>query len=313
MSNPHVRRAATIAGTLIVAVIGLSWFVNKYFWIEAHQFARKFSRQTTLQEFESSRLRRVAGWMSRDCGYIRRHDDPADAIGCVKESLKSQKPFLVAFEDSGLDSRVASGIASNSANEVFEINTDEFGTEVDPVFFDAIARRVSTITKCKRDLVEITLFRGNRILSCSVGDLVEGSENLESSNSRNWHWSNDCEHPQLLRLQAAIDGVVVSSKTISVCQSPARNEPFLEFHLSGGRTYRSNGRGNYPTTRNQKIDLDVWEAASDPDGVILGVSFATKKQILVNAVHLAKPNAKSESWVSDGVQVGTYPICDSKK
>ena len=160
-----MRRVVLIAGLSAVAVIGAVWFVNKYYAVEAHALAVRIWPSPTLQQFEASRLRHYAGWFSHDCGIVPRRRDPAEAIQCAQESLRSHRPFRVAFEWVGIDSRGITGIAGDSSGEIYEVTTDE--TSPGNKFFGTRPARTVTVVRCQEPPVEISVgMHGDRIMSC---------------------------------------------------------------------------------------------------------------------------------------------------
>ena len=42
--------------------------------------------------------------------------------------------------------------------------------------------------------------------------------------------------------------------------------------------------------------------------LVLGVSFATEKQILLNTLHVAKPEKQASATLDKGLSITTYPI-----
>jgi len=54
------------------------------------------------------------------------------------------------------------------------------------------------------------------------------------------------------------------------------------------------------------------EACADADDLILGVSFATKNQVLLDTVQIAQPGVASASKVDHGTVVKTYPITQKR-
>jgi hypothetical protein len=77
-----------------------------------------------------------------------------------------------------------------------------------------------------------------------------------------------------------------------------------QFYFSGGHTFQ----GQYHTKASDKIEGDIWQAGADPDAVLLGLSFATKDQVLLNTIHIAKPGKASQTKVDSGIVVKTYPL-----
>ncbi len=75
----RVRRTSAAALLSFAIVIGFSiWFVNKYFWLEAHSLIARFWPPPTVEQVEQEQLRRIAGWFSLDCGHVRHRETPTE-------------------------------------------------------------------------------------------------------------------------------------------------------------------------------------------------------------------------------------------
>jgi hypothetical protein len=55
----------------------------------------------------------------------------------------------------------------------------------------------------------------------------------------------------------------------------------------------------------QLIEGDIWQAGNDSSVILLGVSFVTKDQILLNTIHIAIRDSISESELADGLFIKT--------
>jgi len=86
-------------------------------------------------------------------------------------------------------------------------------------------------------------------------------------------------------------GEVISRSTFPICPIKRRSEESEKttvFSFKGGYVFQ----GEYRTARTQMIQGNIWQAGSDPGVILLGVSFASKKQILLNTIHLQKLGAR---------------------
>jgi hypothetical protein len=160
-----MRRLYIFVVVLVLIVIGSTWFVNKYFAIEAHAIVFRLFPPPTLQQVEKQRLRKIAGMFSRDCGHVRRHDDASTAMACATTSMRSRHPFRVGFEWTGLDSHGITGLAGNANGEVYEVTVDE--TDAGGGILLSAPVREITVTRCERMPVEITVgMYKDRLFSC---------------------------------------------------------------------------------------------------------------------------------------------------
>ena len=161
-----MRRKILIAALCILAVLAMFWFLDKYFAVEVEAKVFRLFPPPTVQQVESERLRRTAGWFSRDCGTVKLHEDPTSSISCASDAMRQHHSFRVAFEWVGWDSRGLIGLAGTSSGDIYEITTDELSAGGG--LFNARPRQDVTVQKCEKPPREISFgFRGTRIFSCS--------------------------------------------------------------------------------------------------------------------------------------------------
>jgi hypothetical protein len=147
--------------------IGFSiWFVNKYFRLEAHSFIARVWPPLTAEQVEQTQLRRIAGSFSLDCGHVRHRDNASRAIACAEEALKTGRRFHVSFDFVGVDSHGATGLASNSKHEVYEVVTDELGRGLLGSVGTTGTVRTTNVRRCENSPVEQTSPPANRYLTC---------------------------------------------------------------------------------------------------------------------------------------------------
>ena len=53
------------------------------------------------------------------------------------------------------------------------------------------------------------------------------------------------------------------------------------------------------------VEGNIWEAGSESDSVLLGISFSTKDQVLLNTLHIAEMGRTSSSELAPGLIVKT--------
>jgi hypothetical protein len=120
-----------------------------------------------------------------------------------------------------------------------------------------------------------------------------------------WTWSKQCNAKQQLNVLVRLGSRVLYQGFIPICQGSRDTEDgrvdfgFVSGHLFGGQ-YRAPG--------TDKIEGDIWQAGGETDALVLGVSFATKKQILLNTLHVASTDKKTSSELDKGLSITTYPV-----
>jgi hypothetical protein len=126
-----------------------------------------------------------------------------------------------------------------------------------------------------------------------------------------WYWSQSCSENRALKLEVSLHGKLIFRSSFPIC-SMARTDQAqktLVFRFKGGQIYQ----GEYHTSPTDVIEGNIWQAGADPDALILGVSFMTKRQVLLNTLHIAKPGRYSTTEVDRGIVVRTFPIGDDTK
>jgi hypothetical protein len=115
-------------------------------------------------------------------------------------------------------------------------------------------------------------------------------------------------------IELRADEHVIQRKTVPFCHSrhaQTRQQhfaPMMTFALPGGRSFQ----GEYRTMRAETIQADVWQANADTDAVVLGVSFALKRQILLNTLHLLVPGKARTDTIDSGLTISSYPPSSRK-
>jgi len=113
-----------------------------------------------------------------------------------------------------------------------------------------------------------------------------------------------------MALEVLLDGKSIYHSEFRACLMD-RNDTKSEsqrkirvFYISGGHTFQ----GEYHTKKTDKIEGNIWQAGADPGDMLLGLSFETKDQVLLNTLHIAKPGETTQSKLDSGIVVRTYPL-----
>ena len=113
---------------------------------------------------------------------------------------------------------------------------------------------------------------------------------------RLWSWFGDCSQKKYMGLEVVVSRKVIYRSSFPVCPIndysekvkdllSARDTPGhkLVFSFKGGHVFQ----GEYHTTRSQIIEGNVWQSGTGPGVILFGLSFSTKKQVLLNTIHVA--------------------------
>jgi hypothetical protein len=120
-----------------------------------------------------------------------------------------------------------------------------------------------------------------------------------------WHWFQSCGgRARNLGLVVLLDGQAVYRSEFPVCRNsqstPGRK---IVFHIKGGHVFR----GGYRTSPTETIEVNIWQAGADPNALSLGVRFASDR-VLLNTIHVAKPESTSVSQPDQGIELRTFPL-----
>ena len=155
----------------------------------------------------------------------------------------------------------------------------------------------------RRTIVAILLV--NLWTACAAAlpqDVARGSEATGT-----WHWFESCGGKNNLGLVVLLDGKAVYRSRFPVCRNngptPTAEERKLVFHFKGGRVFQ----GEYRTLPTQTIEANIWQAGADPNALLLGVTFVSDR-VLLNTIHVAKPDSTSESQLDRGIVIRTFPL-----
>jgi hypothetical protein len=129
-----------------------------------------------------------------------------------------------------------------------------------------------------------------------------------------WFWFATCGGP-LMTLEIRFDNRTVQKSTFPLCRAPRETgfrqgqDGRVEFTWRPDRAIVWQGyRGTDDRSRaNEALEINIWEAAAEPDALTLGVSVVSGSRILMNTVHVAHPAARDESSIAKGLLVRTYP------
>ena len=119
-----------------------------------------------------------------------------------------------------------------------------------------------------------------------------------------WTWSKRCNSDHEIGVTVRLERKVLFRGVLPICHGSRDTEDGrVEFHFAGGHTFQ----GEYRTRSTDSIEGDIWQAGGESDALILGVSFETSRQIVLNTLHIAKPEKLTSSELDQGLLITTYP------
>ncbi len=133
-------------------------------------------------------------------------------------------------------------------------------------------------------------------------------------NGSAWFWRTSCGGQEL-----AID-VTLASKSVYHTQVPicrmvrtqaaiaSENDGFtFSFTTTQPIIFSGYRAASDFLPTGASLVMNVWQAAADPDRLALGVSVADAKEIYVNTLYFAKPDAESSQEIGTGLVIATRP------
>jgi hypothetical protein len=139
----------------------------------------------------------------------------------------------------------------------------------------------------------------------AVPSLAQQRPSLPEKSEVVWTWSKRCNGDHKIGVTVRLDSQVLYRGILPICRGSREAEDGrVQFRFVGGHSFP----GEYHTRSTDSIEGDIWQAGGEPDALILGISFDTGKQILLNTVHIAKPKKEASSTLDKGLFITTYPV-----
>jgi hypothetical protein len=120
-----------------------------------------------------------------------------------------------------------------------------------------------------------------------------------------WTWSTKCDAMQKLRVTVRLEHKLLYEGLLPICRGKRDAEDGrVEFHFSSNHLFGD----QYRTRKSDTIEGDIWQAGGETDALMLGVSLATRKQVMLNTLHLAKPDKQTSAELDNGLYITTSPV-----
>ncbi|MCU1331977.1 MAG: hypothetical protein JWM08_969 [Candidatus Angelobacter sp.] len=86
------------------------------------------------ESLPESRFQKIAGPAAKNCGRVGIKKDRAPATACAMRAYKHQQAFYVIYDEQGIDSEVAGGIAWNGKDAPYSVSFDGMGLNGDSLW-----------------------------------------------------------------------------------------------------------------------------------------------------------------------------------
>src|SRR5262249_21986459 len=176
--------------------------------------------------------------------------------------------------------------------------------------------------ECNRLIASTILIEMHRrgffvVLIMVIAQPLLSSQEHPIAPKRIWSWFGDCGQKRYMRLEVVLSRKIIYRSSFPLCpiadyskkvedllSARGAREPKLVFSFKSGHVFQ----GKYHTTPTQTIEGNVWQAGTDPGVIMLGITFSTKKQVLLNTIHVADVDKASVYEIDPGLTVRTFPI-----
>jgi hypothetical protein len=127
-----------------------------------------------------------------------------------------------------------------------------------------------------------------------------------------WHWYAQCSPTRTIQMEVMFKQKPIYQASFPACamrreEKLALEEPqrILAFFFQAPASLFGN---EYKRLGTRRIEGNIWEAGSDPDAILLGVSFDTGNQILLNTIHVAEIDKPTQTTLASGLIIRTRSV-----
>ncbi len=144
-------------------------------------------------------------------------------------------------------------------------------------------------------------------LSFALTPAVVSAQEALPARETLWTWFGNCNEDRKMTLELLMNGKAIYRSSFPICpiSDPSKEtKKTIAFSIKGGHVFQ----GEYHTAQTQMIEGNIWQAGADPGAILLGISFSTTNQVLLNTVHLARQGAVCTTEIDRGIVIRTFPL-----
>ena len=135
--------------------------------------------------------------------------------------------------------------------------------------------------------------------------LIAQQHGAQQGSDTVWTWSAQCDTKQQLRVTVHLQSKLLYEGLLPICRGNRDAENGrAEFHFASDRVFG----GRYRARMRDSIEGDIWQAGGEKYALVLGISLATKKQVMLNTLHIASPDKKTSAELDKGLFITTAPV-----
>lgn len=103
-----------------------------------------------------------------------------------------------------------------------------------------------------------------------------------------WHWYDQCAQGKTVEIQLLLDGKPFYESEFHACHVPRSQIQPEQQRRVMKFAYPQSGNKRLGAQDSEKIEGDIWEAGSDTNAILLGVSLSGPKREWLNTVYVVK-------------------------
>ncbi len=120
-----------------------------------------------------------------------------------------------------------------------------------------------------------------------------------------WTWSKQCDTKQQLKVTVRLESKILYEGLLPICRgNRGAEDGRAEFHFLSDHVFG----GEYRARKRDSIEGDIWQAGGEKDALMLGISLATKRQVMLNTLHLARTDRQTSAELDRGLYITAAPI-----
>jgi hypothetical protein len=146
------------------------------------------------------------------------------------------------------------------------------------------------------------------IIFCCLGLVLSANAvELSTPDEVVWHWFSRCTDEKTIAIEVTQDKKTIFETSFPICKmrrgdvAPEPVQKRLVFFLVNEK------RSYFGEPKGEKLEGNIWESGTDPNDVILGLSFDTKTQIWLHSHLIVEPDKSSQFSMGKGLVVKIHP------
>lgn len=130
-----------------------------------------------------------------------------------------------------------------------------------------------------------------------------------------WHWFGSCREGRMMTVDVTLADKRLFRSPFPIClvrRAEKQTDHQHDLHFVFRAQARLFGE-EFASLGTPDIEGTVWEAGSEPDVILLGVSFMTKERILLNTIHIAGAQKTTQTELASELTMKSLVRPMSKK